>query len=185
MKYFLLCFDAILTMSLQFHRHDTQPQAILWKRRGSDGTIPVRPSGCRHACGAHPQQTSAQDTESPPQAVEKVWTPIPLRSWFWLSLVSFMTLGAIGLEIALSVTNKNQGPHLHRFSLCDMLTVPCFAIGWPTGLGFSLEQGFLHYLYVRLANPRILRRRSRRLVSDVSPSHRGHGSSRAVGLDRY
>ena len=37
------------------------------------------------------------------------WTPVPLRIWFWVPLVVFMILLAIGLEIALHFSNKQQG----------------------------------------------------------------------------
>lgn len=37
------------------------------------------------------------------------WTPVPLRTWFWVPLVVFMILLAIGLEIALHFSNKQKG----------------------------------------------------------------------------
>jgi hypothetical protein len=40
---------------------------------------------------------------------KKGWVPIPLRAWFWIPLVTFMILLAIGLEVALNFSNKNQG----------------------------------------------------------------------------
>lgn len=37
------------------------------------------------------------------------WVPYPLRPWFWVPFVVVMTLGAVGLEVALFFSNKNQG----------------------------------------------------------------------------
>jgi hypothetical protein len=37
------------------------------------------------------------------------WTPVPLRPVFWIPLVSFMALLAMGLEIALHFSNKSSG----------------------------------------------------------------------------
>lgn len=37
------------------------------------------------------------------------WVPEPLHAWFWIPLVTFMTLSAIGLEIALHDSNVNSG----------------------------------------------------------------------------
>jgi hypothetical protein len=40
------------------------------------------------------------------------WTPLPLRALFWIPLVTFMILLAIGLEIALHFSNVQQGMFL-------------------------------------------------------------------------
>jgi hypothetical protein len=37
------------------------------------------------------------------------WTPVPLRARFWIPLVTFMILLAIGLEIALHYSNVQKG----------------------------------------------------------------------------
>ena len=37
------------------------------------------------------------------------WTPVPLRLWFWIPLVTFMILLAIGLEIAFHISRVQQG----------------------------------------------------------------------------
>jgi hypothetical protein len=37
------------------------------------------------------------------------WVPLPLRAWFWIPLVVFMVLTAIGLEMALAYSNKVDG----------------------------------------------------------------------------
>jgi hypothetical protein len=37
------------------------------------------------------------------------WVPEPLHAWFWIPLVTFMILSAIGLEIALHDSNVNSG----------------------------------------------------------------------------
>jgi hypothetical protein len=39
----------------------------------------------------------------------QVWTPVPLRARFWIPLVTFMILLAVGLEIALHFSNVQQG----------------------------------------------------------------------------
>ncbi|KAK7021922.1 hypothetical protein VNI00_017151 [Paramarasmius palmivorus] len=39
----------------------------------------------------------------------KPWIPLPLRPWFWLTFVVILILLAIGLEVALHFSNKNNG----------------------------------------------------------------------------
>ncbi len=39
------------------------------------------------------------------------WLPLPLRFWFWVPFVVILALGAIGLEIALHFSKRNQGKH--------------------------------------------------------------------------
>ncbi|KAI9458861.1 hypothetical protein BJY52DRAFT_399314 [Lactarius psammicola] len=53
------------------------------------------------------------------------WTPIPLRTWFWVSYVCVLVAGAIALEVALHFSHKNDG--------------------WPTKE--NAEKGILHYVY--------------------------------------
>ncbi|PPQ90530.1 hypothetical protein CVT25_015820 [Psilocybe cyanescens] len=43
------------------------------------------------------------------QPGRKFFVPLPLRVYFWIPLVVFLVLGAIGLEVALHFSNKNQG----------------------------------------------------------------------------
>nr|KAF9561395.1 hypothetical protein CPC08DRAFT_635371 [Agrocybe pediades] len=59
--------------------------------------------------------------------VQKKWLPWPLRAYFWIPLVVFLTLAAIGLEIALHFSKKNQG--------------------WPSGKSVKAT-GVLHYVYI-------------------------------------
>lgn len=40
---------------------------------------------------------------------EPEWLPLPLRFWFWFPLVVILVLGAIGLEVALHFSKRNQG----------------------------------------------------------------------------
>ncbi|TFK41506.1 hypothetical protein BDQ12DRAFT_570247, partial [Crucibulum laeve] len=58
---------------------------------------------------------------------DKKWVPIPLRPAFWIPFVAIMTLGAVGLEIALHFSNKNQG--------------------WPSDGEIGRESSVLHYVY--------------------------------------
>lgn len=37
---------------------------------------------------------------------------MPLRPWFWIPFVIILVLAAIGLEVALHFSNKNQGERL-------------------------------------------------------------------------
>lgn len=37
------------------------------------------------------------------------WLPLPLRPWFWVPFVVVLALGAIGLEVALHFSHRNQG----------------------------------------------------------------------------
>ncbi|KDQ58771.1 hypothetical protein JAAARDRAFT_34626 [Jaapia argillacea MUCL 33604] len=39
----------------------------------------------------------------------KGWTPVPLRTWFWIAYVTVTILVAVGLEVLLYYSNKNQG----------------------------------------------------------------------------
>jgi len=55
------------------------------------------------------------------------WTPVPLRARFWIPLVTFMILLAIGLEIALHYSNVQKG--------------------WPTFSALTTDQGFMHFVY--------------------------------------
>lgn len=50
-------------------------------------------------------------TQEPPGPILDVepWTPLPLQTWFWLTYVIILALGAIGLEVALHYSNKNKG----------------------------------------------------------------------------
>ena len=38
------------------------------------------------------------------------WTPLPLQTWFWVSYMAVLALGAAGLEVALHFSKKSQGP---------------------------------------------------------------------------
>lgn len=57
----------------------------------------------------------------------KGWVPWPLRPWFWLPFILVLALGAVGLEIALHFSKKNQG--------------------WPTKRDVGSETSILHYVY--------------------------------------
>ncbi|THU96518.1 hypothetical protein K435DRAFT_797269 [Dendrothele bispora CBS 962.96] len=57
----------------------------------------------------------------------KPYVPHPLRPWFWIPFVCILVLGAIGLEVALHFSNKNNG--------------------WNTASAFSTDQRVLHYVY--------------------------------------
>jgi hypothetical protein len=52
---------------------------------------------------------------------------VPLRMWFWVPLVIFMILLAIGLEIALHFSNKQMG--------------------WPTFGAWTTDSGVMHFVY--------------------------------------
>ncbi|KDR73211.1 hypothetical protein GALMADRAFT_72477, partial [Galerina marginata CBS 339.88] len=68
-------------------------------------------------------------THAPIGKPHKTWIPMPLRPYFWIPLIIFLIGGAIGLEVALRFSNKNQGE-------------PC----WPSK---QTDDGFtaLHYVY--------------------------------------
>jgi len=53
-------------------------------------------------------------TDANPRTQMKVkpWVPYPLRPWFWVPFVCILVLGAIGLEVALHFSNKNNGTYL-------------------------------------------------------------------------
>jgi hypothetical protein len=46
---------------------------------------------------------------APKAGMEKPWIPFPLRPWFWIPFVVLLIGIAIGLEVALHISNKRQG----------------------------------------------------------------------------
>ncbi|KAG6809944.1 hypothetical protein H0H92_013993 [Tricholoma furcatifolium] len=62
-----------------------------------------------------------------PSLKDEGWVPWPLRLYFWIPLVIVLVVGAIGLEVALHFSNKNQG--------------------WSTTGDIGSETGILHYVY--------------------------------------
>ena len=46
---------------------------------------------------------------SPLDRRSKTWTPLPLRPYFWIPLIVILVGAAIGLEIALYLSNKHRG----------------------------------------------------------------------------
>ncbi|KAG6888940.1 hypothetical protein C0995_004795 [Termitomyces sp. Mi166 len=70
-----------------------------------------------------------QAQDSPPLNKDKDngWVPWPLRPYFWIPFVAILAAGAVGLEVALHFSNKNQG--------------------WPTTRDVGSETGVLHYVY--------------------------------------
>ncbi|KAF5346377.1 hypothetical protein D9756_011395 [Leucocoprinus leucothites] len=84
-------------------------------------------------------------------SVDPKWLPLPLRLWFWLPLVVVLVLGAIGLEIALHFSKKNQG--------------------WKSSGDIGSTENALHYVYtlppvIVMAVPYV------DLVHGDSPPHR-------------
>ncbi|KAF4616356.1 hypothetical protein D9613_008619 [Agrocybe pediades] len=79
--------------------------------------------------------------------VQKKWLPWPLRAYFWIPLVVFLTLAAIGLEIALHFSKKNQGIVTVDLVIFDLLNSQLvLSIGWPSGKSVKAT-GVLHYVY--------------------------------------
>ncbi|KAF5380067.1 hypothetical protein D9615_006118 [Tricholomella constricta] len=70
----------------------------------------------------HPPDSPQDDTRQ-----EKGWIPWPLRPYFWIPFVVILVAGAVGLEVALHFSNKNQG--------------------WPTKWDIGTQTGILHYVY--------------------------------------
>lgn len=54
-------------------------------------------------------------------SVDLKWLPVPLRMWFWIPFVVVLVLAAIGLEVALHFSNKNQGERLGGFKRSPFL----------------------------------------------------------------
>jgi len=71
------------------------------------------------------------------------WTPIPLKTWFWVSYVCVLVSGAIALEVALHFSHMKGGT-LSNFGDTQLLILNA---GWPTSI--DAERGILHYVYVR------------------------------------
>ncbi|KDQ22240.1 hypothetical protein PLEOSDRAFT_1086950 [Pleurotus ostreatus PC15] len=77
----------------------------------------------------NPENFVAQDSDDVDMKSDRsdTWVPLPLRTWFWLSLVVFLAGGAIALEVALHFSNKNQG--------------------WATKGDITDSQDVMHYVY--------------------------------------
>ncbi|KAF4581395.1 hypothetical protein EYR40_002984 [Pleurotus pulmonarius] len=77
----------------------------------------------------NPENFVAQDSDDADKKADRsdTWVPLPLRTWFWLSLVIFLAGGAIALEVALHFSNKNQG--------------------WATKGDITDSQDVMHYVY--------------------------------------
>ncbi|KXN84108.1 hypothetical protein AN958_00433 [Leucoagaricus sp. SymC.cos] len=60
-------------------------------------------------------------------SVDPKWLPLPLRPWFWIPFVVLLVLGAIGLEVALHFSKKNQG--------------------WKSSGDIGNTENALHYVY--------------------------------------
>jgi hypothetical protein len=61
----------------------------------------------------------------------KGWVPVPLRSWFWIPLVTFMVLLAMGLELALYFSNKNEGWATSTEAFTNSTTIMHFVYTLP------------------------------------------------------
>ncbi|KAF9459137.1 hypothetical protein BDZ94DRAFT_1060738 [Collybia nuda] len=72
-----------------------------------------------------PPRFHVEDTEG--MRLEKGWVPWPLRPWFWIPFVLILTAAAIGLEVGLHFSKKNQG--------------------WPSSRDIGNETSVLHYVY--------------------------------------
>ncbi|KAF5362655.1 hypothetical protein D9758_009570 [Tetrapyrgos nigripes] len=57
----------------------------------------------------------------------KPWVPYPLRPWFWITFVIVLVAAAIGLEVALHFSKKNNG--------------------WKTNSSITTDSNVLHYVY--------------------------------------
>jgi len=68
-----------------------------------------------------------EPADSKDSRITRGWTPLPLQTYFWVPLVTFMALLAIGLEIALHFSNKQKG--------------------WRTFSAFTTDSGFMHFVY--------------------------------------
>ncbi|GLB39261.1 hypothetical protein LshimejAT787_0604230 [Lyophyllum shimeji] len=73
------------------------------------------------------KMSSPQDSPTLHSSRGKGWVPWPLRPRFWIPFILMLALGAVGLEIALHFSNKNQG--------------------WPTKRDVGSGTGILHYVY--------------------------------------
>lgn len=75
------------------------------------------------------------------------WIPLPLRIWFWIPLVAFMVLTAIGLEVALYYSNKFDGNSFISTWIFFCILMSCIS-GWATS-GTIVTGKYLHYATVR------------------------------------
>jgi hypothetical protein len=89
-------------------RFNLQPivQILRGKNRGMIPMVRTLGAYLTTLSCAQSQYTVAVDHDD---RIVQGWTPVPLRLWFWLPLVTFMILLAIGLEIALHYSNKQKG----------------------------------------------------------------------------
>ena len=81
------------------------------------------------------------------------WLPEPLRARFWIPLVAFMILSAIGLEIALHYCNLNLGGSLGLVPGNLLLSRLTVFLGWATFYSMNAApdskfSNYYHYAYV-------------------------------------
>ena len=65
---------------------------------------------------------------------------MPLRPWFWIPFVIILVLAAIGLEVALHFSNKNQGERLGPKKFLFFSTV---GTGWESNGGIGNTESAL------------------------------------------
>jgi hypothetical protein len=75
-----------------------------------------------------------------------MWTPIPLRTLFWVTYVCVLVAGAITLEVALHYSHKKGGTSL-VFWIENHIRLLILRSGWP--IHANVEKGILHFVYVR------------------------------------
>ena len=85
----------------------------------------------------------------------ETWTPLPLRSYFWIPLIVILVVAAIGLEIVLYLSNKYQGGLLSYFPLNGPSISEFGRLGgwrhWQHINGFALHLRMPHDLLVMIA----------------------------------
>jgi len=112
----------------------------------------------------------------------RAWIPLPFRAYFWVPLVLFLLLAAIGLEVALRISNKNQGFPMGKTPRDDQILHYAYVSTLIPGLIALLTVGFYRpYLLLLLrlwfVNPS-------KFMFFVPLADRDVGRSH-VGVDRY
>ncbi|KAJ3863770.1 hypothetical protein EV359DRAFT_42489 [Lentinula novae-zelandiae] len=107
------CFSCYIVVTVTFSQLDRPPPEQSQGERMDSLSPPATPSQHLLESESQPQYaryTPSDKVESDMDLEEKdSWVPYPLRPWFWIPFFVLLVLLAIGLEIALHFSNKNNG----------------------------------------------------------------------------
>lgn len=116
----------------------------------------------------------------------KGWVPVPLRSWFWIPFITLIVLLAMGLELALYFTNKNEGGCATRLSFRSYWKSLLFRMG-NRNWGVYEQHNYHAFCLCKFLNLALPDSRWIEMLIhiDTSACRCGHGHCRIVDMDRH